>query len=83
MYSKTYAPHTAHLTPQPITKQQALDSAAHWRRIANEQNEIADSETAQGLPRGDVASFRARATLWRKIAEDLEALAEVLTCQEG
>ena len=48
MYSKTYAPHTAHLEREPITKQQAIDAAAHWRRIANQQDAIADSETAHG-----------------------------------
>ena len=78
MYSKTYAPHTAHLEREPITKQQAIDAAAHWRRIANQQDAIADSETAQGLPRGDVSSFRARATLWRQVAEDLESIAEAM-----
>jgi hypothetical protein len=78
MYSRTTTPRTAHLTPQPITKQQVLDAAVHWRKEANEQDAIADSETAQGLPRGDVSSFRARATLWRQVANDLEATAKVV-----
>jgi hypothetical protein len=76
--SRRPTPRTAHLTPQPITKQQVLDAAAHWRRIANEQDAIADSETAQGLPRGDVSSYRARATLWHQVADDLKAQAEVM-----
>lgn len=76
--SRRPTPRTAHLTPQPITKQQVLDTAAHWRRIATEQDAIADSETAQGLPRGDVSSYRVRAKLWREVAEELEAQAEVM-----
>ena len=37
-------PRTAHLTPQPITKQQVLDAAAHWRRMADDHAAFADSE---------------------------------------
>ncbi|MBK8188852.1 MAG: hypothetical protein IPK79_00195 [Vampirovibrionales bacterium] len=69
-------PRTAHLTPQPITKQQVLDAAAHWRRIADDHAAFADRETALGLPRGDVSSYRARARLWYQVADDLEAQAE-------
>jgi hypothetical protein len=29
-----------------------------------------------GLPRGDVSSYRARASLWQSVAENLEAQAE-------
>ena len=65
--------------PAPITKQQVLDAAAHWRRMADDHAAFADSETALGLPRGDVSSYRARARLWYQVAEDLEAVAEAMT----
>lgn len=78
MLPRHIKPRTAHLTPQPITKQQVLDAAAHWRKIADEQDAIADYDTALGLPRGDVSSYRARARLWRSVAEDLELQAEVM-----
>lgn len=71
-------PRPATEQPAPITKQQVLDAAAHWREIANQQDAIADSETAQGLPHGDVSSFRARAKLWRQVAEYMEAQAEAM-----
>jgi len=77
MLPRHIKPRTAHLTPQPITKQQVLDAAAHWRKIADDHAAFADSETALGLPRGDVSSYRARARLWYQVAEDLEAQAEV------
>lgn len=76
--SRRPTPRTAHLTPQPITKQQVLDAAAHWRKIADEQDDIADSETALGLPRGDVSSYRARAKAWREVANELDTQAEVM-----
>ena len=69
--------HTAPwLVPAPLTKQQVLEAAAGWRKNADEQDAIADYDTAQGLPRGDVSSFRARAKLWRQVAEGMEAEAE-------
>lgn len=72
MYSRTYV-HTAHLELEPITPQQWLDSAVHWERLADEQDAIADRETAQGLPRGDVSSYRARAQAWRQVAAECKA----------
>ena len=77
-YSRVATKNTAYMAARRITKQQAIDAAAHWRKIANEQDSIADSETAQGLPHGDVSSYRARATLWHQIADDLKAQAEVM-----
>lgn len=69
--------HTAPwLVPAPLTKQQVLEAAARWRKNADEQDAIADYDTAQGLPRGDVSSFRKRATAWREVAKELEAKAE-------
>lgn len=46
------------------------------RKNADEQDDIADYDTAQGLPRGDVGSFRKRAAAWREVAKELEAEAE-------
>lgn len=64
------------LVPAPLTKQQVLEAAARWRKHADEQDAIADYDTAQGLPRGDVSSFRKRAAAWREVAEQLEVEAE-------
>lgn len=71
-------PRPAIAQPAPITKQQVLDAAAHWRRMADDHAAFADRETALGLPRGDVSSYWARARLWYQVAEDLELQAAAM-----
>lgn len=63
-------------TPDPPTKQDVLDAATHWRKLADSEEAVAQSEIDQGLPRGDVSSFFARASLYREVAAELTAAAE-------
>lgn len=63
-------------TPDPPTKQDVLDAAAHWRKLADSEEAAAKSEIDQGLHRGDVSSFFARAFLYREVAAELTAAAE-------
>ncbi len=58
---------------RPITREEALTAAAHWRHIAAEEDASADFQEAHGLPHGDVSTFRSRARLWREVAADIES----------
>ena len=62
-------------TPDPPTKQDVLDAAAHWQKLADSEEAAAKSEIDQGLLRGDVSSFFARASLYRETAAELPAAA--------
>lgn len=65
-------------TPDPPTKQDVLDAAAHWRKLADSEEAVARSEIDQGLPRGDVSSFFIRASLYREVADELTAAAATM-----
>jgi hypothetical protein len=60
---------------QPDAKQEELAkteaAAAHWEALAQAEEATAQSEIDQGLPRGDVSSFTARADTYREVAADL------------
>jgi len=65
-------------TPVPPTKQDVLDAAAHWQKLAESEEAAAQSEIDQGLPRGDVSSFFIRASRYREVAAELTAAAATM-----
>lgn len=65
-----------HDRPAPTPEQQhqqAQESASDWRRLADAQDAMATWEESIGYPYGDVSTYHYNASLYRRVADELEA----------
>lgn len=58
-----------------LTQQDAINAAAHWRKLADDEETAATYEAGRG---NDVSSHHARARLYRQTADEIEQGAATL-----